>query len=128
MVFPFTVHHRIKFSVTRIEPILITIAAVLVLIAAASVGMAAIPAGLVENGSVGLMWPLSVHPLNSRYFSDGIGNAVYITDSHTWNNFQETDIDDTNPFDYWLISISCRSNIATPCASGCGNRRSGFQR
>jgi hypothetical protein len=33
--------------------------------------------------------PLRRHPSNSRYFTDGSGKAVYLTGSHTWNNFQE---------------------------------------
>lgn len=32
---------------------------------------------------------LRVHPLNSRYFSDGSGKAVYLTGAHTWNNLQD---------------------------------------
>src|ERR1041385_7565203 len=33
--------------------------------------------------------PLRVHPTNSRYFTDGTGKAIYLTGSHTWNNFQD---------------------------------------
>lgn len=29
--------------------------------------------------------PLSVHPENPRYFTDGTGKAVYLTGAHTWN-------------------------------------------
>jgi chitodextrinase len=32
---------------------------------------------------------LQVSPINPRYFSDADGNAVYLTGSHTWNNFQD---------------------------------------
>jgi len=32
--------------------------------------------------------PLTVHPSNPRYFTDGSGKAVYLTGSHTWNNLQ----------------------------------------
>ena len=31
--------------------------------------------------------PLTVHPDNPRYFTDGSGKAVYLTGSHTWANF-----------------------------------------
>lgn len=33
--------------------------------------------------------PLRKHPANGRYFTDGSGRAVYLTGSHTWNNFQD---------------------------------------
>lgn len=33
--------------------------------------------------------PLRVHPKNPRYFTDNSGKAIYLTGSHTWNNFQE---------------------------------------
>lgn len=45
--------------------------------------------------------PLRVHPSNPRYFTDDSGKAIYLTGSHTWNNFK--DIGTTNPpqpFDY----------------------------
>ncbi|MDN3510713.1 MAG: DUF6298 domain-containing protein [Candidatus Jettenia sp.] len=44
---------------------------------------------------------LKVHPSNPRYFTDESGKAIYLTGSHTWNNFK--DIGTTNPpqpFDY----------------------------
>ena len=49
--------------------------------------------------------PLRVHPENPRYFTDGRTNAdgslkaVYLTGSHTWNNFQDSGPDAT-PFNY----------------------------
>jgi hypothetical protein len=33
--------------------------------------------------------PLRVHPANPRYFADPAGRPVYLTGSHTWNNFQD---------------------------------------
>jgi hypothetical protein len=33
--------------------------------------------------------PLRVHPTNPRYFADPAGRVVYLTGSHTWNNFQD---------------------------------------
>ena len=35
------------------------------------------------------MGPLTVHPKNTRYFAKHDGNPVYLTGSHTWNNFQD---------------------------------------
>lgn len=34
--------------------------------------------------------PLTVHPTNPRYFTDGSGRAIYLTGSHHWNNFQDS--------------------------------------
>jgi hypothetical protein len=34
--------------------------------------------------------PLRTHSANPRYFTDESGRAVYLTGSHTWNNFQDT--------------------------------------
>ena len=45
--------------------------------------------------------PLRVSKLNSRYFTDNSGKAIYLTGSHTWNNL--VDMGPTNPpenFDY----------------------------
>ena len=39
--------------------------------------------------------PLRPHPANPRYFTDGTGRAVYLTGSHTWNNF--LDMGETDP-------------------------------
>ncbi|MCX7885757.1 MAG: FG-GAP-like repeat-containing protein [Verrucomicrobiae bacterium] len=45
--------------------------------------------------------PLRVHPKNPRYFADGNGKAVYLTGSHTWNNFKDMGPTDPPPrFDY----------------------------
>ncbi|MFN2304573.1 MAG: fibronectin type III domain-containing protein [Anaerolineales bacterium] len=41
--------------------------------------------------------PLVVHPTNPRYFTDGSGKAVFLTGSHTWDNFQDLG---TQDFDY----------------------------
>jgi hypothetical protein len=35
------------------------------------------------------MGPLRVHPTNPRYFTDGSGQAVFLTGSHTWGNLQD---------------------------------------
>jgi hypothetical protein len=55
--------------------------------------------------------PLRVNPLNSRYFTDASGRAIYLTGSHTWSNL--LDRATSNPpvvtFDYntyinWMVS------------------------
>ena len=33
--------------------------------------------------------PLTVHPSNPRYFTDGSGKAIYLTGSHTWGNLYD---------------------------------------
>ncbi|MCC7334322.1 MAG: hypothetical protein IT422_04475 [Pirellulaceae bacterium] len=37
--------------------------------------------------------PLRVDPLNSRYFTDGAGKAIYLTGSHTWASLQDCGLD-----------------------------------
>jgi hypothetical protein len=44
--------------------------------------------------------PLRRHPSNPRYFTDGSGKAIYLTGSHTWNNFQEKSDAPSPDFDY----------------------------
>lgn len=45
--------------------------------------------------------PLRIHPTNPRYFTDGSGNVVYLTGSHTWTNLQDVGDSDPPPaFDY----------------------------
>ena len=45
--------------------------------------------------------PLRVHPTNPRYFTDGSGQAIYLTGSHTWNNLVDMDkADPPTPFDF----------------------------
>src|SRR5436190_2728831 len=45
--------------------------------------------------------PLSVHPTNRRYFTDGSGKAIYLTGSHVWQNFQDRGTASPPPaFDY----------------------------
>jgi len=49
--------------------------------------------------------PLTVHPSNPRYFTDGSGKAVYLTGAHTWNTLNDCGPSDPPPvFDYyaWL--------------------------
>ncbi|MEX2553088.1 MAG: DUF4038 domain-containing protein, partial [Actinomycetota bacterium] len=45
--------------------------------------------------------PLTVLASNARYFTDGMGEAVFLTGSHTWSNFQDSgDGYPPPPFDY----------------------------
>ena len=45
--------------------------------------------------------PLRVSEINSRYFTDDTGKAVYLTGSHTWNNLVDMGPSDPPPrFDY----------------------------
>lgn len=45
--------------------------------------------------------PLRASPSNPNYFMDGSGKAVYLTGSHTWNNFQDWGTDDApQPFNF----------------------------
>src|SRR5467141_2870252 len=41
--------------------------------------------------SGGPMGPLKQSTVNTRYFVDPAGNAVFLSGSHTWDNFQDTD-------------------------------------
>jgi hypothetical protein len=48
-----------------------------------------------------IMGPLRVDPENPRYFTDGSGEAILLTGSHTWSNFQDNGGSDPPPiFDY----------------------------
>src|SRR5438552_2725504 len=45
--------------------------------------------------------PLRTSPNHPNYFRDGSDKAVYLTGSHTWNNFQDWGTDDApQPFDF----------------------------
>jgi hypothetical protein len=45
--------------------------------------------------------PLRVDPENPRYFTDSSGQAIFLTGSHTWANFQERGVEGETPdFDY----------------------------
>src|SRR5262245_56276074 len=49
----------------------------------------------------GIRSPLKAHPTNPRYFTDGSGKAVYLTGTHTWNDFQDWGTDGViQPFDF----------------------------
>jgi hypothetical protein len=49
----------------------------------------------------GARGPLRVHPKNPRYFTDGSGQAIYLTGAHTWANLQDQAAVDPPPtFDF----------------------------
>ena len=49
-----------------------------------------------------MLKPLTIHPANPRYFTDGSGKAVYLTGSHTWNNLQNNEVYPKVDFDEYL--------------------------
>jgi hypothetical protein len=52
-------------------------------------------------GSAPIAAPLKALSTNPNYFTDGRGKAVYLTGSHTWNNFQDWGTDDSpQPLDF----------------------------
>ena len=53
--------------------------------------MGLVPASMAADG------PLRVHPDNPRYFTDGTGQAIYLTGSHTWGNLQDQVTEDARP-------------------------------
>src|SRR5439155_5569626 len=45
--------------------------------------------------------PLKALSTNPHYFTDGSGKAIYLTGSHTWNDFQDWGTNDSiQPFDF----------------------------
>ena len=67
------------------------------LLFAASVTFCLWPTGrsLADCSTTGISGPLRVSSVNPRYFTNDCGQAVYLTGSHTWNNFP--DMDDQYP-------------------------------
>src|SRR5262245_21571542 len=59
-----------------------------------------LPASCATTGIAGV---LRVSPTNPRYFTNDCGKAIYLTGSHTWNNFPDMDDQfppENQPFDY----------------------------
>jgi len=53
------------------------------------------------TGTAPATGPLRVLTANPRYFTDGNGNAIYLTGSHTWSNFKDRGLTDPPPpFDF----------------------------
>jgi hypothetical protein len=50
--------------------------------------------------SAGVAGVLRVHPTNPRYFTDDGIRAVYLTGSHTWDNFQDLGEEAASQFDF----------------------------
>ena len=53
--------------------------------------------------TTGIAGVLRVSTVNPRYFTNDCGKAIYLTGSHTWNNFPDMDDEyppDNQPFDY----------------------------
>ena len=46
--------------------------------------------------------PLRVSPSNPRYFADSNENVIYLTGSHTWENFMDADLDANDPPFDWI--------------------------
>jgi len=60
-----------------------------------------LPTGAARRESAPIAHPLRAHSSNHNYFADDSGNAVYLTGSHTWNDFQDWGTDDSpQPFDF----------------------------
>jgi hypothetical protein len=58
-------------------------------------------ANAAESQSQAAKGPLRISKDNPRYFTDGTGKAIYLTGSHTWNNFQDMGpTDPPAPFDF----------------------------
>lgn len=56
-----------------------------------------------ECGTTGIAGVLRVSAVNRRYFTNDCGKAIYLTGSHTWNNFPDMDDNypaENQPFDY----------------------------
>src|SRR6266513_258122 len=54
-----------------------------------SVWAAPRPIATLTPGSKPIMAPLKALSTNPHYFADGSGKAIYLTGSHTWNDFQD---------------------------------------
>ena len=59
------------------------------------------PLAISASTSGAITAPLSALSTNPNYFSDGAGKAVYLTGSHTWNDFQDWGTNEFPvPFDF----------------------------
>jgi hypothetical protein len=78
------------------------------------------------------MGPLEVHPANSHYFMRPDGKAVFLTGSHTWNDFQDMGTSTTpTPIDFHdyvkflkahghNATILWKKDLPTDCGWGAG--------
>ncbi len=76
--------------------------ALLAFVIASFVGLAASAGKQAADKPVGAAkGPLRIHPKNPHYFTDGSGQAIYLTGSHTWNTLQDWGTNDTiQPLDF----------------------------
>lgn len=87
--------------------------------AVAGIGLASVgplPIVAATSGPPPINVPLRAHPSNPNYFADETGKAVYLTGSHTWNNFQDWGTDDSpQPFDFaaYLKMLTVRQHNFT---------------
>jgi hypothetical protein len=73
----------------------------ILLLAAATWAQGAAPLSTATTESKPITVPLRASTNNPNYFTDGSGKAVYLTGSHTWNDFQDWGTDDLpQPFDF----------------------------
>jgi hypothetical protein len=85
--------------------------------------------GGVTTGPTGPLRPLASNP---RWFSDGSGKAIFLSGSHTWNTFQDTDQSaspaafDFNGYVSFLkshgqnVTILWKKDLPTYCSWGAG--------
>lgn len=60
--------------------------------------------------------PLTAHPTNARYFTDGTGRAILLYGSHSWNSFQDTDTSASPAaanFDNYVAFLKAHGHNAT---------------
>ncbi len=82
--------------------------------------------------SAAITTPLKVSTINSHYFVDGNGKAVYLSGSHTWNDFQDMDTSTSPaPFDFTSyvnflkshghnVTILWKKDLPRACGWGAG--------
>jgi hypothetical protein len=77
----------------------VAIVTLILLLASAEFAWSADPISATASKSI--TNPLTALSTNPNYFTDGSGKAVYLTGSHTWNNFQDWGTDGSpQPFDF----------------------------
>jgi len=60
-----------------------------------------LPTGTARRESAPIAHPLRAHSSNHNYFANDSGKAVYLTGSHTWNDFQDWGTDGSpQPFNF----------------------------
>jgi len=70
----------------------------------------------VSSGSGSSMGPLKQSTVNTRYFVDPAGNAVFLSGSHTWDDFQDTStaqVPAAFPFTQYVAMLKANGQNAT---------------